>query len=132
MTIGLHHICLSVSDTKRSLAFYDIVMPRMGFRKRRSENSKAYASDAFEIYLEASKKPEYKHERFAVGVQHLAFHAPSREAVDGLFQTLQGIGADISDPPAEYPEYNPGYYAVFFQDPDGVTLEYCYTPGFQF
>jgi catechol 2,3-dioxygenase-like lactoylglutathione lyase family enzyme len=104
----------------------------MGFRKRKSEESNAYATDSFEIYLQASKKADYKHERFGIGVQHLAFHAQSKEAVDGLFKDLQDIGAHISDPPADYPEYNPGYYAVFFQDPDGITLEYCYTPDFKF
>lgn len=132
MIKGLHHICFSVSDIKNSLVFYDYVMPRMGFRERKSAESKAYVIDEFEIYLQASKKPEYKHERFGLGVQHLAFHAPSREAVDNLFKALQEIKCHISDPPKEYPEYNPGYYAVFFQDPDGITLEYCFTPGFEF
>jgi hypothetical protein len=32
------------------------------------------------------------------------------------------------DPPAEYPRYNPGYYAVFFIDPDGLKLEYVHAP----
>lgn len=131
-TAGLHHICLSVSDIEMSLVFYDFVMPRIGFKPRKSQDSKAYALEAFEIYLQSSKKPEYKHERFGIGIQHLAFHAPSREAVDNLFHSLQEIGARVSDPPKDYPEYNPGYYAVFFQDPNGITLEYCYTPGFKF
>jgi hypothetical protein len=32
------------------------------------------------------------------------------------------------DPPAEYPQDAPGYYAVFFRDPDGLKLEYVFTP----
>lgn len=29
--------------------------------------------------------------------------------------------------PAEYP-YSPGYYALFFSDPNGIKLEYAYVP----
>lgn len=34
----------------------------------------------------------------------------------------------VSDPPTEYPDYGEGHYAVFFADPDGLKLEYAYTP----
>ena len=30
------------------------------------------------------------------------------------------------DPPAAYPSYGEGYYAVFFLDPDGLKLEGMY------
>ena len=32
------------------------------------------------------------------------------------------------DPPAEYPEYGPAYYAVFFTDPDAMKLELVHFP----
>jgi hypothetical protein len=32
-------------------------------------------------------------------------------------------------PPRDYPQYSPGYYAVFFEDPDGLYLEFAYTPS---
>ena len=32
-------------------------------------------------------------------------------------------GVEIVDPPAAYPSYGEGYYAVFFLDPDGLKLE---------
>jgi hypothetical protein len=48
--------------------------------------------------------------------------------VDRLYARLVEIGAIIVDPPAEYPEYGAGYYAVFFADPDGRKLEYVFTP----
>jgi hypothetical protein len=34
----------------------------------------------------------------------------------------------VLDAPAEYPQYGSGYYAVFFADPDGIKLEYVFTP----
>ena len=33
------------------------------------------------------------------------------------------LGVEILDAPADYPQYAPGYYAVFFADPDGIRLE---------
>ena len=40
---------------------------------------------------------------------------------------LLEIGATVLDPPAEY-AYTPGYYAVFFADPDGIKLEVVFEP----
>jgi glyoxylase I family protein len=36
-------------------------------------------------------------------------------------------GTEVLDPPAEY-GYEPGYYAVFFADPDGLKLELVHVP----
>ncbi len=38
------------------------------------------------------------------------------------------ISATVLDPPADYPAYGNGYYAVFFADPDGIKLEFVYLP----
>jgi catechol 2,3-dioxygenase-like lactoylglutathione lyase family enzyme len=44
--------------------------------------------------------------------------------VDRLHGELSRLGADIVSPPRFYPEYTPpGYYAVFFKDPDGIKYE---------
>ena len=37
-------------------------------------------------------------------------------------------GAEIESGPEEY-SYIPGYYAVFFYDPDGIKLEIVHVPG---
>ena len=44
------------------------------------------------------------------------------------------MGATILDAPAEYP-YSPGYFAVYFTDPDGLLIQlqdvkYCGGSGF--
>ena len=64
------------------------------------------------------------------GLHHVAFHAPSRDDVDGLYERLKSLGSKILDPPAEYPQYAPGYYAGgFFADPDGLKLEFVHMPN---
>ena len=54
---------------------------------------------------------------------HLALTAPSRAAVDEVFTLARDSGAEILHEPAEHPEYHPGYYGVFFRDPDGNNVE---------
>jgi glyoxylase I family protein len=45
-----------------------------------------------------------------------------------MHNLLKQIGAQVLDPPAEYP-YSPGYFAVYFTDPDGLKFEFAYVPG---
>jgi hypothetical protein len=43
--------------------------------------------------------------------------------VDDLYAFLRKNDVVVVDPPADYPDYGDGYYAVFFLDPDGLKLE---------
>ena len=58
---------------------------------------------------------------------HLALNAVDRRQVDRVHEVLVALGADVLDAPAEY-DYDPGYYAVFFRDPDGFKLEVVRLP----
>jgi glyoxylase I family protein len=66
-------------------------------------------------------------DRYAIGVHHLAFDAPSRGVVDAIAAWLADEGAQIDGGPGER-GYSPGYYAVFFFDPDGLKLEVVHQP----
>jgi glyoxylase I family protein len=133
---SLSHLDLTVADLQRSVAFYDRVLGRLGYRRSDGVGAGAPCwaiSDScggfFTIALK-SARPESRnraHDRYAPGLHHLAFHADSREEVDELHGFLLGIGATILDPPAEY-GYTPGYYAAFFADPDGLKLEVVFEP----
>ena len=67
------------------------------------------------------------HDLFAPGFHHLALNAADRDQVHRVHEILLALGADILDAPAEY-DYEPGYYAVFFLDPDGLKLEVVHIP----
>jgi catechol 2,3-dioxygenase-like lactoylglutathione lyase family enzyme len=54
---------------------------------------------------------------------HLALATPSREAVDAVFAAARDAGTEILHEPRIWPEYHPGYYGVFFRDPDGNNVE---------
>lgn len=130
MTGELHHVDLTVADFRRSKEFYAAVMPLMGFERLPKEFGAVAWRGASIVALQPAK-PEAKqqaHDRYAPGLHHLAFRAPSRAAVDALYDRLVALGVTILDPPTEYP-YTPGYYAVFFADPDGMKLEYVHSPA---
>jgi glyoxylase I family protein len=71
-----------------------------------------------------------KHFDYAPGLHHLAFTATSRQQVDEFYQLLLKLNAHIVDAPTEY-DYSPGYYAVFFRDPDNIRIEFVYVPSSQ-
>ena len=67
------------------------------------------------------------YDRYAVGVHHVALSAASREIVDSVASWLREVGGTLESAPREY-GYSPGYYAVFFHDPDGLKLEVVHVP----
>jgi catechol 2,3-dioxygenase-like lactoylglutathione lyase family enzyme len=125
----MHHVDITVRDLRRSTDFYDRVLPLMGFtRIEDAPEGPIWAGAQVEVGLQAARSGGERHDRYSPGLHHLAFTAPTRESVDDLHRRLLASECTILDPPAEYPEYCRGYYAVFFADPDGIKLEYVYTP----
>jgi len=128
---ALHHVDLTASDVARSTAFYDAVLARMGFERTADvDEGPIWRKAAFELGLQAASAAgrARPHDRRSPGLHHLAFAAPSAAAVDALHLELVRLGVRVLDAPALYERYLPGYYAVFFADPDNVKLEYVFTP----
>jgi glyoxylase I family protein len=68
------------------------------------------------------------YDRYRIGLHHLAFEAVSRGDVDERAAWLRAQNVELESEPQEY-TYIPGYYAVFFYDPDGLKLEIVHVPG---
>jgi glyoxylase I family protein len=126
----IHHIDITVSDLAVSTAFYDQVLKLMGFRRICDGGEvPLWAGDRMEVGLRQARSDHNRtHDRYSPGLHHLAIGAPDRAAVVGLYEALLKLGMKILDDPASYEQYGPGYFAVFFADPDGIKLEYVYTP----
>jgi catechol 2,3-dioxygenase-like lactoylglutathione lyase family enzyme len=60
---------------------------------------------------------------------HVSFRAPDRAAVDAVHEAAVKAGAEVLHAPREWPEYHPGYYAVFLRDPDGHNVEAVHHGG---
>jgi glyoxylase I family protein len=135
---NISHIALAVSDLERSTAFYDRVFGFIGFKRVEVPEStqqamktklKAWVGPGYSISIRPSKgeSAHRQHDRNAPGSNHMAFSAESRSDVEKLHALLKEMGATVLDAPAEYP-YAPGYFAVYFTDPDGLKFEFAYAP----
>ncbi|RUR73280.1 VOC family protein [Chlorogloeopsis fritschii PCC 9212] len=132
MKLGaINHIALTVSNLERSEVFYNLLLGFLGYEQaEKTEQIILWASPNGVITISPSnpKSLNQKHDRYSPGLHHLAFSADSREDVDKLYQKLIEMGVEILDPPFEY-DYMPGYYAVYFLDPDGIKLELTHIPN---
>jgi catechol 2,3-dioxygenase-like lactoylglutathione lyase family enzyme len=131
---GVHHVDLVVSSIERSLPFYRDLLAPLGY-KGISEVEGERGETIYYLWgpgtsigvREAQTKDAGPHDRYAIGIHHLAFEATSRAAVDERAHWLGETGAEIESGPQEY-AYDLGYYAVFFYDPDGIKLEIVHIP----
>ena len=130
---GVHHVDLVVSSIERSLPFYRELLGPLGWHRvsevegERGETIWYFGGPGTSIGLrQAQERGNF--DRYRVGLHHVALEAMSRVAVDERYAWLLEAGAEIETPPQEY-GYIPGYYAVFFYDPDGIKLEIVHVPG---
>jgi catechol 2,3-dioxygenase-like lactoylglutathione lyase family enzyme len=130
---ALHHVDLVVSSIERSLPFYRDLLAPLGFHRigevegERGETIWYLSGVDCSIGLRESQS-EGPFDRYRVGLHHLALEAGSRAVVNERAEWLRAQGAEIESGPEEY-SYVPGYYAVFFYDPDGIKLEIVHVPG---
>ena len=135
---SISHIALTVSDLLRSFEFYDKIFKFMGYmsievsattQQSMKTELRSWVGPGYSISIRPSKGEfaHRVHDRNAPGFNHMAFYAEDRSDIEAMHQLLNKMGAKILDPPAEYP-YSPGYFAVYFADPDGLKFEFAYVP----
>jgi catechol 2,3-dioxygenase-like lactoylglutathione lyase family enzyme len=119
----LDHLALQCADVDAAASFYVRVFAACGVREAmrfdHPEGSVVGLSgpDGFPtLWFGAVEGPGNR-------PVHLALTAPSREAVEEVFAAARAAGAEILHEPGRHPEYHPGYYGVFFRDPDGNNVE---------
>jgi catechol 2,3-dioxygenase-like lactoylglutathione lyase family enzyme len=131
----LDHIQITVKDFAAAEAFYDKLMPILGFDLAKKHKGRVAAHD-FDVieYVHHNMvlginsprevfKDEAVHRRKPGALHHLAFRASSREEVDDVYAQIRNIGASWIAEPQFYPQHGASYYALFFKDPGGIKLE---------
>jgi len=135
MNPRLDHIQITVKDFAAAEAFYDQLMPILGFDLAKKHKGRVAAHD-FDVieYVHPnlvlginSPREAYKdepvHRRKPGAVHHLAFRAANRQEVDDVYRQILDIGASWIAEPQYYSQHGAGYYALFFKDPGGIKLE---------
>lgn len=117
----MSHVSLGTNDFERSTAFYDAVLATIGARRIMEHGpAVAYGKQFPEFWVQApfDEGPA----ETANGV-HVAFLAPSREAVQAFFDKAVEMGASPDGDPGPRPHYGEPYYGCFVRDPDGHKIE---------
>jgi glyoxylase I family protein len=121
----INHVDLVVTSLERSLPFYRELLALLGH-----DGEATIEGERGERvhYLDGGlglreRQSDGSVDRYALGLHHLAFAARSRSVVE----SVAAWARDVESGPAEY-DYSPGYYAVFFYDPDGLKLEAVHQP----
>lgn len=108
----IDHIHIHVSDLERSRTFYRAVLGALGKTDSFAGDDNCFYCDEF--YADSEGAPSSN--------LHLAFQAPSREAVQAFFDAgVEAGGSDNGKP--GYRDYHSAYYAAFLLDPDGNNIE---------
>jgi catechol 2,3-dioxygenase-like lactoylglutathione lyase family enzyme len=98
-------VTIHASDVEASRRFYETVLPAVGG-----------ASDDFALAEATDEHPVTRR-------LHIAFFAPSREAVDEFWRLGTAAGYRDDGAPGPRPQYSPDYYGGFLLDPDGNSAE---------
>ena len=123
----LGHLGINVSDLAAAKAYYDEIMPTLGYETFLAHHDEfAYRPangkiGTFLFFYPCAVEGTYSPD--ATGLQHLAFVVPTRAAVDDAVAHARRLGSDVVHPPQQWPQYPPPYYAAFWSGPDGVMLE---------
>ena len=130
----VHHFQIQVSNIQKSGMFYGELLGRLGFAKVfETEGVVEWQKEGTRIIVAQCPKRFLAHgyHRKRVGLNHIAFRAPSRAAVDDLYHNylVPKKIPTLYGGPKEWKDYDPGYYAVYFEDPDRMKLELVHVPG---
>jgi catechol 2,3-dioxygenase-like lactoylglutathione lyase family enzyme len=119
----LDHIGVQVADVAAAAAFYQQVFAPIGIRE-----AMRFPRDGNIVvgFCGPDGAPQFWLGPSGGGPSrelHVAFTSPSREAVDDVHRAAVAAGAEVLHAPRVWPEYHPGYYAVFVRDLDGNNVE---------
>ncbi|PWE29448.1 hypothetical protein DDZ14_17020 [Maritimibacter sp. 55A14] len=136
---GISHLELSVPDYDNAVTFYDRMFGWLGYKSfwtldigyRSTYYMARFPWPHSYVGIQPARTGgKLDHGARATGIHHVALWAKSRREVDAFHREfLRPEGVTVTDPPAEYAVYAPGYYAVFFDDPvSGIHWELAHIP----
>lgn len=118
----IHHLSFAVADLVRSAAFYDAALAALGYRRVWEDKTFiGYGVNEGEDTFALKLRPQI------IGVPgdgfHVAFSAPSRDAVLRFHDAALANGGADNGGAGLHPEYGSDYFAAFVLDPDGYRVE---------
>ena len=125
----LDHVFLTVTDVKRSIAFYKKVLAPLGIDEQFDYDGKNGPPGHPDLKGFGRDGRLYLWLREGVAdsrAVHLGFVANSRKQVDAAYAAAIAAGAIDKEGPGIRLYYDPRYYAANVFDPDGYSIEFVY------
>jgi len=122
------HVGIEVVSLDRSKKFYDALFEGLGFKViMDSKEGLAFFNQNFSVWIGELREPRVKRksptgEEFVVA-DHLAIHVPNKNTVYEIEKKMKEKGFKALFPCEEHPQFEPGYHAVSFCDPDNYVIE---------
>ncbi|MFJ2785246.1 MULTISPECIES: VOC family protein [unclassified Streptomyces] len=122
---ALHHIEVWVADLERAEESFGWLLGALGYRPfQRWEGGRSWALGP--TYLVVERSPALssdRHDRLRPGVNHLAFHAGDRTAVDALVAAAPAHGWSLMFADRHPYAGGEGVYAAYLENADGFEVE---------
>ncbi|MDQ2987766.1 MAG: VOC family protein [Pseudomonadota bacterium] len=125
----LDHVFISVTDIKRSVAFYSTALQPLGITHRVDYDGKdgppghpdlkGFGVDGRIFFWLREGNVDGR-------AAHVGFVASNSDEVDAAYHAAIAAGATDNGAPGARLYYDPRYYAANFLDPDGYSIEVVY------
>jgi len=119
----LHHLELATTDLERAVDFWGWLLAELGYEPKDDwEGGRSWVLDSAYVVVKRAENDEQPFDRRTAGLNHVAFHAESRDQVDELTAAVR----ERDDAGVLYDDQHPragGYYALYCESPDGVKVE---------
>jgi catechol 2,3-dioxygenase-like lactoylglutathione lyase family enzyme len=122
------HVGIEVSNLDNSKKFYKALLGVLGFKIiMDTADGVGFSNQSFQVWVSQLLERRVKRraptgEEFVVA-DHLAILVQDKGTVDVVAREMKKKGFKALFPCEEHPEFEPGYYAVSFSDPDNYVIE---------
>lgn len=127
----IDHTSFAVGNFEKSITFYDKTLGSLGYEcifniEIPEVRAAGYGTPPKPSFWLSDRGYDPSEEiGNALGV-HVAFLAPSVEAVNQWYKICLELGGKDNGAPGPRAHYHPGYYGAFIIDPNGWRIEACY------
>lgn len=117
-----HHLELAASNYDAAEPFWNWLLIELGYESKDEwTGGRSWIRGPTYVVLKEAQEPGSV-ERRSPGLDHVAFHAGSRDQVDRITEEVVARDETTLLYPDEHP-FAGGYYAVYFEGPEGITVE---------
>ena len=122
------HVGIEVTNLSESKKFYKTLLEGLGFKIiMETSDGIGFSNQRFQVWVSQPPEPRMKRnaptgEEFVIS-DHLAILVQDRKTVDASERQIEKNGFKALFPCEEHSQFEPGYYAVSFCDPDNYVIE---------